>query len=109
MVGHAALYPLELWVAGRKLMIGGIASLGVAPEARRQGAAHALLERLHHELESQNAGLALLYKSMGRADEAERTIREMLQSSPSPLTIARSGSAGVEGTLWTCTDPDSVS
>jgi len=61
VVGHAALYPLELWVAGRKLMIGGIASLGVAPEARRQGAAHALLERMHHELETQNAALALLY------------------------------------------------
>ena len=31
------------------------------------------------------------------------------QSSARPSTIARSGSPGVDGTLWTWTEPDSVS
>ncbi len=30
-------------------------------------------------------------------------------NSVSPLTIAFSGSAGVDGTLWTCTAPEPVS
>ena len=35
------------------------------------------------------AGLALLYQSMGRPADAERTIQEMLRSSPSPLAYDR--------------------
>jgi predicted acetyltransferase len=61
VVGHCALYPLELWLGGRKLSVGGIASLGVAPEARGEGAAHALLEHLHREIDEEKAALALLY------------------------------------------------
>jgi predicted acetyltransferase len=61
VVGHAALYPLEVWVGGRKVPVGGIASVGVAPEVRGRGVAHALLERMHREIEEQNAALALLY------------------------------------------------
>jgi predicted acetyltransferase len=60
VVGHAALYPLDVWVGGKRVPTGGIASLAVAPEARGQGAAHALLEHLDREIEGESA-LALLY------------------------------------------------
>ena len=39
--------------------------------------------------------------------DAERPV--FVQSSARPPTIARSGSSGVDGTLWTWTEPDSVS
>src|SRR5689334_13749096 len=47
IVGHAFLFPLEAWFGGRAIRMGGIASLGVAPEARGQGVGTALLGHLH--------------------------------------------------------------
>jgi len=45
--------------------------------------------QLHPQNTRARAGLALLYKSMGRAEEAERTIQEMLQVSPNPTAYDR--------------------
>ena len=45
--------------------------------------------RLHPQNTRARAGLALLYESMGRAEEAERVIQEMLQVSPNPTAYDR--------------------
>src|SRR5439155_702197 len=50
IVAHAALYPLEVWLGGKKVPVGGIGSLAVAPDARRTGVAGALLDALHAEV-----------------------------------------------------------
>ena len=60
-VGHAALYMLEIWLGGRRVPVGGIGSLAVAPEARRQGVARAMLDALEAEIASEGGALALLY------------------------------------------------
>jgi predicted acetyltransferase len=61
IVGHAALYPLEVWLGGRRVSVGGVGSLAVAAEARRQGVARAMMRALHAEMASGGAALALLY------------------------------------------------
>jgi predicted acetyltransferase len=61
LLGCGALYALEVWIGGRKVPVGGIASVAVAPEARRQGVARALLTAMHAEMESSGAVLSLLY------------------------------------------------
>jgi predicted acetyltransferase len=47
LVGHAFLFPLRAWFGGRAVKLGGIASVGVAPEARGRGVATALIAHLH--------------------------------------------------------------
>lgn len=61
VVGVGALYALEIWIAGKKAPVGGMASVAVAPEARRQGVARALIAALHAEMESRGAAFSLLY------------------------------------------------
>jgi len=61
LVGFGALYALEVWIGGRTVPVGGIASIAVAPEARRQGVARALLSAMDAEMESSGAALSLLY------------------------------------------------
>jgi len=61
IVGHAVLFQFELWLGGRRVPTGGIASLAVAPEVRRQGVARMMLDALHHQIEADQGALALLY------------------------------------------------
>ncbi len=61
IVGQAALFRLELWLGGRAVPTGGIGSLAVAPEARRQQVGSALLEAMHREIASDGGALAFLY------------------------------------------------
>jgi predicted acetyltransferase len=61
LVGCGALYPIEIWIGGKKVSVGGVASVAVAPEARRQGVAKALLTSMQAEMESSGAALSLLY------------------------------------------------
>ena len=61
IAGHASLYPLEVWLGGRRVPVGGIGSIAVAPEARRQGVAGALLDALHAEIAARGGAFALLY------------------------------------------------
>ncbi|MBV9947634.1 MAG: GNAT family N-acetyltransferase, partial [Myxococcales bacterium] len=61
LVGHALLFPLEAWFGGRRVRVGGIASVGVAPEARRRGVASALLAHLHEVARDRGDALTFLY------------------------------------------------
>src|SRR5262245_39568838 len=47
IVGHAFLFPLRIHVGGQAVPVGGVATVGVAPEARGTGVASAMLEHLH--------------------------------------------------------------
>ncbi len=61
VVGHAFLFPLEAWFGGVRVAVGGIASVGVAPEARGEGVASSLLSRLHDHALARGDALTLLY------------------------------------------------
>src|SRR5688572_27611022 len=47
IVAQGFCFPLEAWFGGAKVRVGGIASLAVAPEARRRGLGRALMGQLH--------------------------------------------------------------
>jgi predicted acetyltransferase len=61
IVAHAFLFPLEVCVARTRVKAGGIASVGVAPEARGTGVAAALLEALHATSHARGDALTYLY------------------------------------------------
>lgn len=61
IAGQAALYPIELWLGGRRVPCAGIASVSVTPGERREGISHALLEQVHAEVNALKAALTLLY------------------------------------------------
>lgn len=61
LVGHGFLSALEVHVAGRIVPVGGVATLGVAPEARGAGVGGALLARLHAISEARGDALTMLY------------------------------------------------
>src|SRR5579863_8703734 len=47
VVAHAFLFRLRAWFGGRLVPAGGVASVGVAPEARGRGVGSALVDHLH--------------------------------------------------------------
>ncbi len=47
LVAHAFLFPFQVYVGGARVRVGGVATLGVAPEARGRGTGRALMARLH--------------------------------------------------------------
>ncbi len=61
VVGHAYSFPFEVFFGGRRVKTAGIASVGVAPEARGRGIAHALLEALEDEARRRGDVLAMLH------------------------------------------------
>lgn len=61
IVGHAFLFTLGAYFGGPRLAVAGIASVGVAPEARRRGVASALLAHLHGVAQRRGALLTMLY------------------------------------------------
>ena len=61
LVAHAFLFSFEGWFGGRVTRIGGIASLAIAPEARGQGVATALLHHLHVASDVRGDALTMLY------------------------------------------------
>ncbi len=61
IAGQAALYPIELWLGGRRVPCAGIASVSVAPGERREGLSRALLEQIHAEVNARKAALTVLY------------------------------------------------
>jgi predicted acetyltransferase len=61
IVGHAFLFSLRAYFGGEALPIGGIASLAVAPEARKTGVATALMEHLHGVSLGRGDVLTMLY------------------------------------------------
>jgi len=61
LVGHAFLFALEAWFGGVLVPTAGIASVGVAPEARRRGVAHSLMAHLHACAQERGDALVLLH------------------------------------------------
>ena len=61
LVAHAFLFRFGATFAGRVVPTAGIASVGVAPEARGQGVATAFLSALHEEALARGDVLSLLY------------------------------------------------
>jgi predicted acetyltransferase len=61
IAGHGFLFPLHAWFGGVRVQLGGIASLGVAPEARRAGVGRALLGALHERALARKDAVTVLY------------------------------------------------
>jgi len=61
LVAHGFLFALEAWFGGSRVQVGGIASLGVSPEARGTGVARALLAELHARSHRRGDAVTLLY------------------------------------------------
>ncbi len=60
-VGHAFLFGLDGLFGGAKVRVGGIASVGVATEARGSGVARVLLEHLHAQSLAEGHAITMLY------------------------------------------------
>ena len=63
MVGGLGILPLGQWYGGARVPLGGITTVGVAPEWRGRGAASALLRAALGELHAAGVPLAALYPS----------------------------------------------
>ncbi len=61
IVAHAFLFPFQAHFGGAPVKVGGIASVGVAPEARGRGVASALVEHLHVLSDRRGDALTMLY------------------------------------------------
>lgn len=61
VVAHAFLFPFRASFGGRKVKVGGIASVGVAPEARGRGVATALMAHLHARSDRRGDAVTMLY------------------------------------------------
>jgi predicted acetyltransferase len=61
VLAHAFLFALQGWFGGTRVNFGGIASVGVAPEARGEAVARALLDELHRRANERGDALTLLY------------------------------------------------
>lgn len=61
IVGHAFLFPLEAWFGGVRVRVAGIASIGVAPEARGRGVGSAMLAHLCRTAAARGDAVAVLY------------------------------------------------
>jgi predicted acetyltransferase len=61
IVGHAFLFPLEAWFGGARVRVAGIATLGVAPEARGRGVGSAMLGHLCRTAAERGDAVAVLY------------------------------------------------
>jgi predicted acetyltransferase len=60
-LAQAFLFPLEAWYGGRRVPIGGVASVAVAPEGRGRGLGTRLLGHLHGVARARGDALAVLY------------------------------------------------
>jgi len=61
VLAHAFLFPLEAWFGGVPVRVGGIATVGVAPEARGRGVGSRLVQHLHEVALVRGDALAVLY------------------------------------------------
>jgi predicted acetyltransferase len=61
VLAHAFLFPLEAWFGGVRVRVGGVATVGVAPEARGRGLGSALVEHLHELSLARGDVLTVLY------------------------------------------------
>ena len=61
IVGHAFLFQFQASFGGVAVKVGGIASVGIAPEARGRGIATALMSHLHGLSDRRGDALTMLY------------------------------------------------
>lgn len=61
IVAHAFLFPFQAFFGGVPVKVGGIASVGVAPEARGRGVATALMDHLHVLSDRRGDAVTMLY------------------------------------------------
>lgn len=61
VVAHAFLFEIDTWFGGAPVRMGGVASVGVAPEARGRGVATALMRHLHAASERRGDALTMLH------------------------------------------------
>ena len=61
IIAHAFLFPFSAYFGGRKLKVGGIASVAVAPEARGRGVGTALMRYLHVRSDMRGDAVTMLY------------------------------------------------
>jgi predicted acetyltransferase len=61
LLAHAFLFPLEAWFGGARVRVGGIATVGVAPEARGRGLGSRLVDGLHQLALARGDALTVLY------------------------------------------------
>jgi predicted acetyltransferase len=60
-VAHGFLFALEAWFGGARVPVGGVATVGVAPEARGRGVGSRLLQELHEVSRARGDALTMLY------------------------------------------------
>ena len=86
VVAHARLFRMTSWFGGRKVRVGGIASVAVAPEARGKGVGTALLGELHARAHARGDAITLLYAFKqayyARLGYAPTSTRKRLSVSP---------------------------
>jgi predicted acetyltransferase len=106
VLGHGFLFSGRMWIYGGELLVGALASIAVAPEARGRGAASALVLAMHRELEGRGASLALLYAfnesfyaRLGYATTAPFAELTIASSSLAELVGSWGSPADDEGTL----------
>lgn len=89
---QARLFRMTSWFGGKKVKVGGIASVAVAPEARGQGVARALLQELHGVSRRRGDAITLLYPwkqgFYARLGYAQTSSRRRLAIDPSSIPAA---------------------
>jgi predicted acetyltransferase len=92
LVAHAFLFRLEAFFGGRRVKVGGVASVGVAPEVRRQGVGAALLAHAHAVSDVHGDALTMLYafrqRFYARLGYASTTSRKRLDIDPRSIPDA---------------------
>ena len=61
LVGHGFLFRMKTWIAGGEVQVGGVASIGVAPEARGRRVGAAIVRGLLEESRRRGDALQLLH------------------------------------------------
>jgi predicted acetyltransferase len=61
LLAHAFLFPLEAWFGGVRVRVAGVATVGVAPEARGRGLGSQLVHHLHEVARARGDGVAVLH------------------------------------------------
>jgi predicted acetyltransferase len=110
ILAHAFLFELSAWFGGRAVKVGAIASVGVAPEARGEALARALLDELHALALSRGDALALLYPFRqgfyARHGYVSVSPTKLLALHPRAIPEPWGDPAGAPGTLRTANGSD---
>jgi predicted acetyltransferase len=61
LVAHGFLFALEAWFGGERVRMGGVATVGVAPEARGRGVGSRLVAHLHEVADARGDAVTVLH------------------------------------------------